>query len=143
MKTNKSLATWSVSVLLGVVLLAGCSKKETAEEQPAAPAAATTAIGGSCKRALIPNFGRCSTGDAGDRMTAAGYISGAIPDHIRAILRPIRSANTLSYCQSKVECATRRHVMQKQDWVTPSKTGIQGSKASAVTLDPRFRGGDA
>jgi plastocyanin len=45
MKTKKSLAIWSLSVLLGVVLLAGCGKKETAEEQPAAPnpAAAPTA----------------------------------------------------------------------------------------------------
>jgi len=39
MKTNKSLVIWSLSVLLGAVLLAGCGKKETAEEQPAAPAA--------------------------------------------------------------------------------------------------------
>jgi plastocyanin len=43
MKTNKSLATRSVSVLLGVALLAGCGKKETAEEQPAAPTAAPAA----------------------------------------------------------------------------------------------------
>ncbi len=40
MKTNKSLAIGSLSVLLGVVLFAGCGKKETAEEQPAAPAPA-------------------------------------------------------------------------------------------------------
>src|SRR6267143_2399478 len=38
MKTNKSLAIGILSVLLGVVLFAGCGKKETAEEQPAAPA---------------------------------------------------------------------------------------------------------
>src|SRR5438445_12355446 len=37
MKTKKWLAIWSVSALLGVVLFAGCGKKETAEEQPAAP----------------------------------------------------------------------------------------------------------
>jgi plastocyanin len=43
MKTKKSLAIGSLSVLLGVVLLAGCGKKETAEEQPAAPAAAPAA----------------------------------------------------------------------------------------------------
>jgi plastocyanin len=43
MKTKHSQAIWSVSVLLGVVLLAGCSKKETSEEQPAAPAAAPAA----------------------------------------------------------------------------------------------------
>src|ERR1700736_1880241 len=43
MKTKKSLAIWSLSVLLGVVLLAGCSKKETAEEQPAAPSPAAPA----------------------------------------------------------------------------------------------------
>jgi plastocyanin len=39
MKTKKSLPIWSLSVLLGVVLLAGCGKKESAEEQPAAPGA--------------------------------------------------------------------------------------------------------
>src|ERR1700688_1396001 len=43
MKTKQSQAIWSVSVLLGVVLLAGCGKKETAEEQPAAPAAGPAA----------------------------------------------------------------------------------------------------
>jgi plastocyanin len=40
MKTKQSLAIWSLSVLLAVVLLAGCGKKETAEEQPAAPSPA-------------------------------------------------------------------------------------------------------
>jgi plastocyanin len=40
MKTKKSQAIWSLSVLLGVVLLAGCGKKETAEEQPSAPSPA-------------------------------------------------------------------------------------------------------
>jgi plastocyanin len=40
MKTEKSLATLSLAVLLGVALLAGCGKKETAEEQPAAPSPA-------------------------------------------------------------------------------------------------------
>jgi plastocyanin len=44
MKTKNSLVIGSLSVLLGVVLLAGCSKKETAEEQPAAPAAAPASI---------------------------------------------------------------------------------------------------
>jgi plastocyanin len=39
MKTKKSLPIWSLSVLLGVVLLAGCGKKESAEEQPATPSA--------------------------------------------------------------------------------------------------------
>jgi plastocyanin len=39
MKTKK-LAIGSLSVFLGVALLAGCGKKETAEEQPAAPAPA-------------------------------------------------------------------------------------------------------
>jgi plastocyanin len=44
MKTKKSLAIGSLSVLLGVVLLAGCGKKESAEEQPAAtPSAAPAA----------------------------------------------------------------------------------------------------
>src|SRR5260370_8189930 len=43
MKRKKSLAIWSLSVLLGAVLLAGCGKKETAEEQPAAPAASPAA----------------------------------------------------------------------------------------------------
>ena len=38
MKTKKSLAIGSLSVLLGVSLFFGCGKKETAEEQPAAPA---------------------------------------------------------------------------------------------------------
>ena len=40
MKTKKSLAVWSLSVSLAVVLLSGCGKKETAEEQPAAPSPA-------------------------------------------------------------------------------------------------------
>jgi plastocyanin len=40
MKTKKSLAIWSLSGLLGVLLLAGCGKKETAEEKPAAPSPA-------------------------------------------------------------------------------------------------------
>jgi plastocyanin len=40
MKTKKSLAIMSLSVSLGVVLLAGCGKKETAEEQSAAPSPA-------------------------------------------------------------------------------------------------------
>jgi plastocyanin len=45
MKTKNSLAIWSLSVLLGLVLLAGCGKKESTEEQPAAsaPAAPTAA----------------------------------------------------------------------------------------------------
>src|SRR5260370_30395646 len=43
MKNKKSLAIGSLSVLLGAVLLAGCGKKETAEEQPGAPAAAPAA----------------------------------------------------------------------------------------------------
>jgi plastocyanin len=44
MKTKQSLAIWSVLVLLGVALLAGCGKKETTEEQPAsAPAAGPAA----------------------------------------------------------------------------------------------------
>jgi plastocyanin len=40
MKTKKSLAIWSLSLSFGIVLLAGCGKKETTEEQPATPAAA-------------------------------------------------------------------------------------------------------
>jgi plastocyanin len=40
MKNKKSLTISSLSVLLGVALLAGCGKKETVEEQPAAPAPA-------------------------------------------------------------------------------------------------------
>jgi hypothetical protein len=43
MKMKESLAVGSLSVLLVVALLAGCSKKESSEEQPAAPAAAPTA----------------------------------------------------------------------------------------------------
>jgi len=38
MKTKKSLAIGSLPVVVAVVLLFGCGKKETAEEQPAAPA---------------------------------------------------------------------------------------------------------
>ena len=37
MRNKNSLSMWSLAVLLGVALLAGCGKKETAEEQPAAP----------------------------------------------------------------------------------------------------------
>ena len=37
MKTKKSLTTGSLSIFLGFVLLAGCGKKETTEEQPASP----------------------------------------------------------------------------------------------------------
>src|SRR5258708_9237671 len=33
----KKLAMGSLSIFLGVALVAGCGKKETAEEQPAAP----------------------------------------------------------------------------------------------------------
>src|SRR5260370_22605551 len=40
MKNKSSTAFWSLSASLGLVLLAGCGKKETAEEQPAAPAPA-------------------------------------------------------------------------------------------------------
>src|SRR5437870_12409952 len=44
MKTKTSIAVWGSAALLGLVLLAGCGKKESAEEQPAAPAAAATPI---------------------------------------------------------------------------------------------------
>jgi plastocyanin len=40
MKNKSSTAFWSLSASLGLLLLAGCGKKETAEEQPAAPAPA-------------------------------------------------------------------------------------------------------
>src|SRR5260370_4899319 len=40
MKTKRSVAVWRLSVSIAVVLLAGCGKKETAEEQPAAPSPA-------------------------------------------------------------------------------------------------------
>ncbi|HEY2547005.1 MAG TPA: carboxypeptidase regulatory-like domain-containing protein [Candidatus Acidoferrum sp.] len=40
MKTNQSRAIRRLAVLLGVLLLVGCGKKETAEEQPAAPSPA-------------------------------------------------------------------------------------------------------
>src|SRR5262249_51535620 len=43
MKLKNSLAMWSLSALLGIAFLAGCGKKETAEEQPAAPPAAAPA----------------------------------------------------------------------------------------------------
>jgi plastocyanin len=42
MKKRTFLEICVLSALLGVTLLAGCGKKETAEEQPAAPAAAAT-----------------------------------------------------------------------------------------------------
>jgi len=49
MKTKTSTAVWSLAALLGLVLLAGCGKKESSEEQPApniaaAPAAPATPI---------------------------------------------------------------------------------------------------
>jgi plastocyanin len=37
MKTKLWIATWGLPALLGLVLLAGCGKKEATEEQPAAP----------------------------------------------------------------------------------------------------------
>jgi plastocyanin len=37
MKTKRSLAFGSLSILLAAALLAGCGKKETSEEQPSAP----------------------------------------------------------------------------------------------------------
>jgi plastocyanin len=40
MKYKLSAAIWGLSALLGLLLLVGCGKKETAEEQPAAPAPA-------------------------------------------------------------------------------------------------------
>src|SRR4029077_7340805 len=43
MKMNVSLAIRSLALLLGATLLAGCGKKETAEEQPASAPAATPA----------------------------------------------------------------------------------------------------
>jgi plastocyanin len=42
MKKRTSLEICVLSALLGITLLAGCGKKETAEEQPAAPATAAT-----------------------------------------------------------------------------------------------------
>src|SRR5947208_13952423 len=44
MKTKTSMAVWSLAALLGLVLLAGCGKKETEEQPAAAPAAAATPI---------------------------------------------------------------------------------------------------
>src|SRR5258708_21897285 len=43
MKKKQSLAICSLSALLGIVLLAGCGKKESAEQQPSAAPAAPTA----------------------------------------------------------------------------------------------------
>ncbi len=45
MKTKMSITVWGLAALLGIVLLAGCGKKESTEEQPAATpsAAAPTA----------------------------------------------------------------------------------------------------
>lgn len=42
MKIKTSVAIWGLSVLLGLVLLVGCGKKETAEEQPAPASSAAT-----------------------------------------------------------------------------------------------------
>src|SRR5271167_2601908 len=42
MKKKTSVTVCGLSALLGFVLLAGCGKKETVEEQPAAPSAAAT-----------------------------------------------------------------------------------------------------
>src|SRR5207244_12696506 len=39
-----SVADWSLAALLGLVLLAGCGKKETEAQPAAAPAAAATPI---------------------------------------------------------------------------------------------------
>jgi plastocyanin len=44
MKTKTRLMHWGLPCVLGLVLLAGCSKKETAEEQPATPAAAAPTV---------------------------------------------------------------------------------------------------
>ena len=44
MKTKTWMAVCGMPALLGLVLLAGCGKKETAEEQPVAPGAATPAV---------------------------------------------------------------------------------------------------
>ena len=43
MKTKPSIAVWASAALLGLVLLAGCGKKESAEEQPAASNAPASA----------------------------------------------------------------------------------------------------
>jgi plastocyanin len=42
MKIKTSVAIWGLSTLLGLVLLAGCGKKETTEEQPAPASSAAT-----------------------------------------------------------------------------------------------------
>jgi len=41
MKNKTWAGIWGLSAVLGLLLLAGCGKKETAEEQPAAPSPAT------------------------------------------------------------------------------------------------------
>jgi hypothetical protein len=43
MKTKTWMTVCGLPALLGLVLLAGCGKKESAEEQPAAPSAAAPA----------------------------------------------------------------------------------------------------
>jgi plastocyanin len=43
MKRNGSILFWGLSVVLAVAVFAGCSKKESTEEQPATPAAAPAA----------------------------------------------------------------------------------------------------
>jgi plastocyanin len=43
MKTKRWIAIWGLPAFLGLVLLAGCGKKEATEEQPATPAAAAPA----------------------------------------------------------------------------------------------------
>lgn len=42
MKIKSSIATWGLSVLLALVMLAGCGKKETTKEQPAPAGSAAT-----------------------------------------------------------------------------------------------------
>ena len=36
----------------------------------------------------------------------------------------------------------QRSLRRSTNWLTASQAGIQGRRASAVVLDPRFRGGD-
>ena len=69
-------------------------------------------------------------------MTEAGYISSAIPDDIRAILRPIRKIPSQLLIQ--VSAPPGDTLRQKPDWVTPSFAGMTKGMLSATPSFPRL-----